>query len=227
MKNAPSHIVEVKNINFAALRFELNIPHGVSNPQALLILVLGSNGDGTGMCQDPFWIAYAMKRNLALVGCHFQDHDVRRPIEGYVEDIESSGEALLEAISVWEHHKRIPQNLNLLLWGHSAGGEFNYEFNNWCPERVLAFVVNKGGCYKTGLCSKEARLNPGMFFYGIHDLERRVDVVKGLWRLNAQVGCNWTLVTEDCHHEVHNSETLSLDMFDKALEDPTKMHAPF
>ncbi len=52
---------------------------------------------------------------------------------------------------------------------------------------------------------------------GIHDLERRRDVVKGLWRLNHQVGANWVLMEEDCHHEVHNSEALSLDLFNEAL----------
>ncbi len=42
----------------------------------------------------------------------------------------------------------------LLLWGMSAGGEFNYEFVAWKPERVAAFVVNKGGIYYSALLSK-------------------------------------------------------------------------
>jgi pimeloyl-ACP methyl ester carboxylesterase len=31
----------------------------------------------------------------------------------------------------------------------SAGGQFNYEFAAWKPDRVAAFVVNKGGIYYT------------------------------------------------------------------------------
>ncbi len=163
-------------------------------------------------------VDYAIKQNLALIGCHFQDKDPSLKIEGYVENVDISGQALLNATEWYEFSELIPDDLKLLFWGHSAGGEFNYEFNNWYPERVLAFVVNKGGCYKTGLCSKEARNNPAYFFIGIHDLTRRVEVVKGLHRLNVQVGApNWILQEEDCHHEVHNSEALSLDLFNEAL----------
>ncbi len=215
-KDTPYHF-ETEHPDFKALRFLLNVPKEVVKPKAILVLVPGSNSDGRYMIYDKFWVDYAVKQNLALVGCHFQDKDPSLKIEGYVENIGVSGEALIEAIDWWGHEGLIPDDLNLLMWGHSAGGEFNYEFNNWFPERVLAFVVNKGGCYKTGLCSKEARSNPGYFFMGIHDLERRRDVVKGLWRLNHQVGANWVLMEEDCHHEVHNSEALSLDLFNEAL----------
>ena len=54
----------------------------------------------------------------------------------------------------------------LLLWGMSAGGEFNYEFAAWKPERVVAFVVNKGNVYYTGLASDAARRVPGLLFTG-------------------------------------------------------------
>ncbi len=29
--------------------------------------------------------------------------------------------------------------------GFSAGGQYNYEFASWKPEKVISFVVNKGG----------------------------------------------------------------------------------
>jgi len=48
-------------------------------------------------------------------------------------------------------------NAPLLMWVMSAGGEFNYEFTAWKRERVLAFVVNKGGIYYTALASQAAR----------------------------------------------------------------------
>jgi hypothetical protein len=40
------------------------------------------------------------------------------------------------------------------LWGVSAGVKFNYEFVCWKPERVTAFVVNKGGIYYSSLAQK-------------------------------------------------------------------------
>jgi len=39
----------------------------------------------------------------------------------------------------------------------SAGGEFNYEFTAWMPERIVAFVANKGGVYYTALFQDVAR----------------------------------------------------------------------
>jgi hypothetical protein len=56
----------------------------------------------------------------------------------------------------------------------SAGGQFNYEFVAWRPERVLAFVVNKGGIYYSALLPQAARNVPGILFtwregFGIPD----------------------------------------------------------
>ena len=50
----------------------------------------------------------------------------------------------------------------MLLWGMSAGGEVNYELAAWKPERIAAFVVNKGNFYYTGIASKATRAVPAV-----------------------------------------------------------------
>ena len=69
----------------------------------------------------------------------------------------------------------------LLLWGMSAGGEFNYEFTVWKPERVAAFIVNKGElllhCARAGRrrlrCTRDALR--GRQGFGVpHEHDRRL-----------------------------------------------------
>ena len=85
---------------------------------------------------------------LALVACRFTDkpHD-QSFIEAYADVSKGSGQALLDAIgkfSARSQHAEVA-TAPLLLWGMSAGGEFNYEFAVWKPERVAAFIVKIGG----------------------------------------------------------------------------------
>src|SRR5438045_9324882 len=89
-------------------------------------------------------------------------------IEHYVNVSQGSGQALVDALAGFAgraHHTELA-SAPLLLWGMSAGGEFNYEFVAWKPERVAAFVVNKGGIYYSALLSRAAREVPGLLFVG-------------------------------------------------------------
>ena len=56
-------------------------------------------------------------------------------------------------------------------WGMSAGGQFDYEFASWKPERVVAFVVNKGGIYYTALTPRATREVPALLFIGGNNFE--------------------------------------------------------
>jgi len=80
--------------------------------------------------------------------------------------------------------------------GISAGGEFNYEFVAWKPERVAGLIVNKGGLYYSALLSPEARRVPGLMFIGGRDLEARQDAVRGLFAINRRAGALWALIEE-------------------------------
>lgn len=106
----------------------------------------------------------------------------------------------------------------LLLWGHSAGGEFNYEFVCWKPERVLAFVVNKGGYYFTHLASPPARKVPGLFFIGGKDEEFRILSIRGIFSVNQQAGAVWKLVNQSEEgHEAGKTRELAVQFFEEIL----------
>ena len=122
----------------------------------------------------------AEKHKLALVGVRLTDkpHD-QGFIEEYVNVSQGSGQAFLDAMTAFATRARHPElaTAPFLLWGMSAGGEFNYEFVCWKPERVVAFVVNKGNIYYTALAPASARQVPGVLFTGGKDLEFRTSTV--------------------------------------------------
>jgi len=100
----------------------------------------------------------------------------------------------------------------------SAGGQFNYEFAAWKPERVIAFVVNKGGIYYTALTSRATREVPAMLFIGGKDLESRVSTITGLFALNRRGGALWALADEPAAgHIVGRSRDMSIIFFDDVL----------
>jgi hypothetical protein len=100
----------------------------------------------------------------------------------------------------------------------SAGGQFNYEFAGWKPERVLAFIVNKGGIYHSALLPRAAREVPGMFFVGGKDLPSRIATVTGLFAVNRRAGALWALAEEpNAAHVVGRSRDLALKFFEDVL----------
>ena len=207
--------------NFSAAAFRFWSPDGAGSLRGLVVLVPGSNCDGRWMVEDGFWQDFARRHEFGLVGCLFKDrpHD-NMNIEEYARASAGSGQALLDAICEFAARANNPgiADAPLLLWGHSAGGEFNYEFACWKPERVLAFVVNKGGYYFTHLASAAARLVPGIFFVGERDEKFRVDSIRGLFSVNREAGALWTLAVEpDVAHEVGKTRELAASYFEAVI----------
>lgn len=207
--------------NFDKAEFRLWIPNNVETIKAAVILTPGSNGDGRSMAEDSDWQAFATKHKLALVGCRFTDkpHD-QNFIEEYVDASRGTGPALLNALTNFAARSRHPElaDAPLLLWGMSAGGEFNYEFVAWKPERVIAFVVNKGGIYYTALTSQAARNVPGILFIGGKDLEFRTNTIAGLFAVNRRAGALWALAEEPgAAHVVGRSLEVARVFFEDAL----------
>jgi dienelactone hydrolase len=100
----------------------------------------------------------------------------------------------------------------------SAGGQFNYEFVSWKPERVAAFIVNKGGIYYSALLSKAARSVPALLFVGEGDLQSRIDTITGLFAVNRRGGAVWALVVEPgLGHAVGASKELGALLFEEVL----------
>lgn len=210
--------------NFKFARFTATIP---PNPKAVVVMVPGSNADGRTGVGYPSWVRFQRDHNVALIGCHFEDRKIS-PLEEYINAACGSGQALLTALEKLDLDK-----LPIFLWGFSAGGEFNYEFVCWLapyePDRIKAFVVNKGGYYYTHVAPKEARAIPALFFIGTNDAEFRRDSIMGIYAANAVLGgCKWALDREGIGHMMGNSEDTAMRLFASELaklpvsEDSTK-----
>lgn len=206
--------------NYETAEFRLWYPLQSKSFRAILLLVPGSNEDGRPHVNDRFWQDFASRNDIALIGCHFADKPHDEFVENYANVAQGSGQALIEALvsfSTLSDHPELA-NAPLLLWGMSAGGEFNYEFTAWKPDRVAAFVVNKGGVYFTALLPSAARRVPGLLFVGEKDLEWRKRVVTGLFALNRREGALWALVEEpNVGHVIGRSQEMAAVFFDAVL----------
>ena len=210
--------------NFDKAEFRFWLPKDSGALRGVVVLVPGSNGDGRPMAGDAFWQDFAQKQRVALVGCRFTDkpHD-QSFIEDYVNVSKGSGQALLDVLTTFAAKSKHPEvaSVPLFMWGMSAGGQFNYEFVAWKPERVGAFIVNKGGIYYSALLPKASRAVPGMLFVGARDLQSRVDTITGLFAVNRRGGAVWSLVVEpDAAHVVGKSRDLGAVLFEEVLNVP-------
>jgi pimeloyl-ACP methyl ester carboxylesterase len=207
--------------NFEKAAFRLWYPDNIKEIRTIVVLVPGSNGDGRGMVSDSAWQNFAYRNGLALLGCYFTD--TKHPdqdIEYYVKTSEGSGQALLDVINRFAAGSVHPElaNAPLLLWGHSAGGQFNYEFACWKPGRVMAFVVNKGGIYYTAIASAATRQVPGIFFTGEKDIEFRIDIINGIFAVNRRFGALWAIAKEPgAGHEPGLTQKLTIEYFQEIL----------
>jgi len=208
-------------VNFDKADFRLWLPPDRSGLRAIVILMTGSNGDGRPQAEDAVWQEFATRNKLALVGCRITDkpHD-QNFIEEYANVSKGSGQALLDGLNAFAKRTQHSElaNLPLLLWGMSAGGEFNYEFAAWKPERVAAFVVNKGGIYYSALTSRETRNVPGILFIGGKDLQSRINTITGLFEVNRRGGALWALAEEPgAAHIIGKSADVARIFFEDVL----------
>lgn len=190
---------------------EFSIYNPYPNPKAVLVMVPPCQCDGRGDIEFGDWRRFADKHHLAMVGCFFQDEH-----PGWIEDYcnmkYGAGDALIAFLG--KHFNPIPP---LLMWGFSAGGQFNFEFANAHPEMVAGFVVNKGGVYHTCLASPEARKVPAMFFVGLADETFRVNILRGIYALNKRAGAQWDIMQENVAHSIGISELVSIRFFKEIL----------
>ena len=207
--------------NFDKALFRLWLPGDQQALRGILVLVPGSNGDGRDLCLDQQWQGLARELHFAVLGCFFTDRPGgNSAIEAYADASKGSGQALLDVLKKFAMQTGVGTlvNLPLAFWGHSAGGQYNYEFACWKPERVLAFVVNKGGVYYTALASQETRSVPGLFFTGEKDLVFRTRIIEGIFSVNRRFGAVWTYAMEPgAGHEVGGTKALSLLYFRQVL----------
>jgi poly(3-hydroxybutyrate) depolymerase len=207
--------------NYDHADFRLWVPDGAGALKGIVVLVPGSNGEGRRMADDTLWQSFAKRNHAAIVATRFTDKPHEQNfLEDYVQVSRGSGQALLDAIDSLATRAKHPElkTAPLFLWGMSAGGQFNYEFTAWKPERVAAFVVNKGGIYYSALVPRAAREVPGLLFIGGKDLESRIATITGLFALNRRAGALWALTEEpSVGHAVARSAELGAIFFEDVM----------
>jgi len=208
--------------NYAIAQFRYWAPANVGTVRAMLVLVPGSNGDGRAMAEDTVWQNFATKHKLAIIACRFTDKadNGERAFENYISVSKGSGDALQTALVHFAERTKHPEvaGVPFLMWGMSAGGQFNYEYVAWKPERVIAFVVNKGGVYYSALLPKASRMVPGILFTGGKDLEFRTNTINGLFAVNRRGGALWALAEEpSAAHVVGRSRDVAMALYEDVL----------
>jgi poly(3-hydroxybutyrate) depolymerase len=207
--------------NFDKAAFRLWMPNGSGAVQGIVVLTPGSNGDGRDAVGDTVWQSFAVRHRLAIVASQLTDKPHEQGfIEDYVNVSRGSGQAFLDALNAFAANAKHAElaTAPLLLWGMSAGGQFNYEFVAWKPERVIAFVVNKGGIYYSALVPSAARQVPGILFVGGKDLAFRTNTIVGLFAVNRRAGALWALAEEpSAGHIVGASRDVALVFFEDVL----------
>ena len=200
--------------NYKTAGFRFWFPEKKEKIKALLVVVPGYNTDGRDAVNEKAWQDFAREYKLGIVACYFRDKE--NPDILYREASKGSGQALIDAISELAAKAEHPEikSAPLVLFGQSAGGQFNYEFACWKPEKVLTFIVNKGGFYHTAIAPEATRKIPAIFFLGENDLYYRKDLIKGIYSVNRRFGAFWTLISEkNTAHKFEASKMMALEYF--------------
>jgi len=200
--------------NFTKAAFRFWSPMYDQPIRGLIVLVPGLNGDGRGMLNAADWQVLARKYRLALVSCFMQGPDYHNAMRG-------TGDALLEALKNFakqSSHDEVAF-VPLLLYGESAGGQFDYDFAFWKPERVMVFTVNKGGYYVAGSPDTKMCSTPGLFFLGQKDSDLRIKAITGIWTEGRKRGALWALAPQpNSGHEFSKTAAVARIFFDAVLK---------
>jgi hypothetical protein len=220
---APDDIIVEKTMppgeHYNIASFRLWYPRGLERARGIVVLVSGSNQDGRGLAEDWSWQQFAKRNGLALLGCYFTDY---QPLldEEYAQAVLGSGQAMLDAITAisQETERCEIADAPLLMWGFSAGGQYDYAFACFAPERVIGFVVNKGGFYHPVPAPSETWRVPSLMFIGADDLQRRIDAINAAYSSGRSQGAPWALAVEpDVAHDWGGSVALSRLFFEGIL----------
>jgi dienelactone hydrolase len=208
--------------NFTEARFRLWLPEKVQRVQGVFVLVPGYQGDGLNLIDEPRWQELAAKWNFGVLGCTLRDGKGNY----YLAD-KGTGRALLEALAKLAADTDHPElkDSPLAMWGHSAGGQFNYNFTSWLPERVIAFVAVKGAYYQATPDAR-SRSVPALFFIGEKDEVLRIKNITAVFQTNRRQGAVWCVAVEPNQgHGIGRTLDLALPFFDAVIPlrmDPKK-----
>ena len=209
------HIQPTSKDNFATASFLLHVPRKVRKPRYILVLVPGLNGDGGWLLRDGQWSGFAEQTGGAIVACTFVK---RGQFVHYAAAQHGSGTALESAIEQLDTKDSLHslKDLPVLIYGHSAGGQFAYGFSCHNPTRMIGFAAVKGGCYYPEPIDETYRV-PGLMISGRKDLTRRRTAIRGLFELHRAKGASWCWMEDSSGHDQANVLYIVIPYFRELL----------
>lgn len=197
------------------MAFRLYVPDSVKKVRSVIMLTPGFNGDGRGRAGNPAWQALAERTDSALLAC-----SMRGDYDGiYYEAEKWSGKVVFKALKNLAKESGHPEiaDAPIALWGHSAGGQFNFNFANWEPKRVVAFVVNKGAYYGEQIRSNTRKI-PALWILGENDTPIRINNITTKYQDGRKSGALWALIEEpNTGHEVGRSQDIGIVFLEEVL----------
>jgi len=185
--------------------------------RAVVTLAPGLDGDGRGMATDPAWQEFAIRNNCALAALSMRG-------SGYYRASDWTGKTLLDGLTAMakETGRSELATAPLLMWGHSAGGQFNYNFAMDKPQRLMGFIINKGGHYEER-ATASGRKVPALCIAGEKDTELRVTSITKLFTDNRRLGAKWALLVEPGEgHGPGRSREIAMVFFEDLLAGAAK-----
>ena len=201
--------------NFNEAEFSLRLPDAVQNPKFLLILLTGFNGDSAPLLEDAIWLDFAEEIQAAMIACTFRSDPHNLDAHAHYSAAQhGSGAALDTAIEQFAEHVDACNfsSLPLLIYGHSAGGQFAYGYSCHQPKRMLGFAAGKGGYYFPEPVADTYDV-PGLLISGAKDLERRRQAIRELYEHHHAHGAPWILSEDNYGHEVADTLNLVIPFF--------------
>jgi poly(3-hydroxybutyrate) depolymerase len=191
------------------------LPDGLEKVCAIVVLVPGMNGDGRSLVNDAQWVAFAQRMKCALIGCSIKGSQGAV----YHEVTNWAGAQFLKGVKELAHtsnHSEL-ETVSMGFWGHSAGGQWNYNFACWKPERTFAFIVNKGAYYQ-GVSTTALREIPSLWIAGAKDTEERIGNITSLYAENRRKGAPWGLLIEPTvNHAAGRSKEIGMAFLEDVL----------
>lgn len=195
---------------YDANRVRAWIPDEATLPVARGILFLGNGAgaDNKDSAHNPKLQDWALRRGFVLMGTragNLGEDDAWRPFMSDVNRvIHASGRREL-------HHAPI------LYWGHSMGGQQAYGMARRIPDRMIAFIVNKGANYVREAGSDPWNV-PALMIAGGNDSELRRTNIHNLYAEGRAQGAPWAWLEEfRVGHGLGNSMHIAFGFFEDIL----------
>lgn len=185
------------------------IPPDVSTVRGILIVGNGAGGDSTTAASSRIYQGFGELHDFAVVGTGFWGN-LSDPAE----------------IGIWDNHlselgsaSGHPELVNAP-WapiGFSNGGQMSFGFNALRPEKVVAFITNKGCCYNSRLPGPASLATPGLLIAGELDSQFRRDSIRGLFQDNRPRGALWSWVEQECTDHTDPNDEIVLPFMAEAI----------